>query len=153
MPAQRLTEFLDNNSVKYVAINHSMAFTALEIAKSAHVPAKEMAKTIILKIEGTSAMAVLPAAHKIDLALLKDAFETDKVELANEQEFAKLFPDCEVGAMPPFGNLYALDVYVAESITEHPYIAFSAGSHSEVIRMAYKDYEKLVSPSFIILKS
>ncbi len=153
MPAQRLTEFLDNNNVKYVAINHSMAFTALEIAKSAHVPIKEMAKTLILKIDNETAMAVLPAAYKIDLAILRDAFDTENVELASEQEFARLFPDCEVGAMPPFGNLYELDVYVAESITEHPYFAFTAGSHSEVIRMAYKDYEHLVSPSFIILES
>ena len=153
MPAQRLKQFLDSKHVKYVSINHSMAFTALEIAKSAHLPSKEMAKSIILHIDNQTAMAVLPAAYKINLEILRDAFETDNIKLATEQEFARLFPDCEIGAMPPFGNLYGMEVYVAESITEHAYIAFSAGSHSEVIRMAYKDYEKLVAPSFIILAS
>jgi len=112
-----------------------------------------MAKTLVLLIDGHPAMAVLPAAYKIDLEMLRDAFETNNVELASEQKFAKLFPDCEVGAMPPFGNLYDMDVYIAESITEHTYIAFSAGSHSEVIRMTYSDYQALVSPSFILLAS
>ncbi len=153
MPAQRLKQFLDSKNVRYVSINHSMAFTALEIAKSAHLSSKEMAKTIILLIDDQPVMAVLPAAYKIDLEMLRDAFETINVELASEQDFAKLFPDCEVGAMPPFGNLYAMDIYIAESITEHTYIAFSAGSHSEVIRMTYNDYEALVSPSFIMLAS
>ena len=153
MPAQRLKQFLDSKNVRYVSLNHSMAFTALEIAKSAHLSSKEMAKTIILLIDDQPTMAVLPAAYKVDLEMLRDAFETNNVELASEQDFAKLFPDCEVGAMPPFGNLYAMDVYIAESITEHTYIAFSAGSHSEVIRMTYNDYEALVSPSFIMLTS
>ncbi len=153
MIAKKLKDFLDSHNVKYVTIAHSLAFTALEIAESAHIPAKELAKTVIVKVDSKMAMAVLPAAYRVDLDLLKDAFEAKKVELASEQEFTAMFPDCEVGAMPPFGNLYGMDVYVAESLTEDEEIAFNAGSHSEVVKMAYKDFEVLVQPSFIMLSS
>ena len=150
MPAKRLKQYLDTHNIKYVSISHSLAFTALQIAKSAHIPSKEMAKTIIVKVGGQPAMVVLPAAYKMDLKILSEVFDTS-VTLADEPEFSRLFPDCEVGAMPPFGNLYDLDVYIAESVTERETIAFNAGSHSEVIKMAYKDFEKLVKPKLILL--
>ncbi len=150
MPAKRLKQYLDTYNIKYVSISHSLAFPALEIAKSAHIPSKEMAKTLIVKIDGQPAMVVLPAAYKMDLKILSEVFDTS-VTLADEPEFSRLFPDCEVGAMPPFGNLYDLDVYVAESVTERETIAFNAGSHSEIIKMAYKDFEKLVQPKLILL--
>jgi len=150
MPAKRLKQYLNTHNIKYVSISHSLAFTALEIAKSAHIPSKEMAKTIIVKIDGQPAMVVLPAAYKMDLKIVSEIFDA-AVTLADETEFSMLFPDCEVGAMPPFGNLYDLDVYVAESVTERETIAFNAGSHSEVIKMAYKDFEKLVQPKLILL--
>jgi Ala-tRNA(Pro) deacylase len=115
MPAQKLKQFLDKNKVKYVAISHSPTYTAQEIAASAHVPGKEMAKTVIVKVDGKMAMAVLPAPQKVDFKLLKDGIGAKSVELATEQEFADSFPECEPGAMPPFGNLYDMDVFVAKS--------------------------------------
>lgn len=151
MPSTRLKAFLDEHSVKYVTITHSLAFTALEVAESAHIPARELAKTVIVKIRGEPKMVVVPAAYRVDLDLLREAFNTSDVELATEREFSELFPDCEVGAMPPFGNLYDLPVFVAESLTEDEQIAFNAGSHSEVIRLAYKDFEALVQPTLVML--
>ena len=132
---------------------HSLAFTAVDIAKSAHIPSRQMAKTVIIKTGDELAMAVVPANYKVKLSLLQQALDSTHIELANEQEFNKRFADCEVGAMPPFGNLYDMDVYVAESLTEDNKIAFNAGSHSEVIQMDYKDYETLVKPRFIMLSN
>ena len=146
MPVRKLREFLDMNKIKYVAIGHSPAFTAQQIAASAHIPGKELAKTVMIKIDSRMAMAVLPASHKVDFEMLKDVVGTENVELATEREFKDLFPECEIGAMPPFGNLYGMNVYVAESLTDDEDIAFNAGSHTELIKMAYDDFEKLVKP-------
>ena len=146
MPTQRLKEFLDENKVKYVAISHSQAFTAQEIAASAHIPGRQLAKTVIVILNGDMAMAVLPATDHVDLRLLKNAAGAKKAKLAGEKEFKDLFPDCEIGAMPPFGNLYDLGVYVAASLAEGEEIAFNAGSHTELIKMAYADFERLVKP-------
>ncbi len=151
MPTQRLKEFLDSNKVKYVAISHSQAFTAQEIAASAHIPGRQLAKTVMVTLDGDMAMAVLPATDRVDLKLLKKAAGVKKAKLAGEQEFKDLFPDCEIGAMPPFGNLYDLEVYVAASLAEGEEIAFNAGSHTELIRMAYADFERLVKPKVVEL--
>ena len=153
MPSKMLKDFLDENDIKYISIMHSLAFTAVDIAKSAHIPSKEMAKTVIVKIDDELAMVVVPAAYRVDLELLQEALDSDTLELATEVEFTKRFPDCEVGAMPPFGNLYDMDVYVAESLTEDDKIAFNGGSHSEVIQMDYRDFENLVKPRFVILSN
>ncbi|MCO6478486.1 MAG: YbaK/EbsC family protein [Phaeodactylibacter sp.] len=149
MPVQRLKEFLDKNKVKYVTISHSEAFTAQQVAASAHIPGQELAKTVMVKVDGKMSMAVLPASYQVDFRLLKETTGTDKVELANEEEFKGYFPNCDVGAMPPFGNLYDMDVYVAESLTEDEEIAFNAGSHTELIRMSYDDFERLVRPKVL----
>jgi Ala-tRNA(Pro) deacylase len=149
MPARKLKEFLDRYHAKYISISHSPAYTAQEIAASAHIPGKELAKTVIVKVDGEPAMAVLPASSRLDLALLKEASGAKQVELASEQEFKNLFPDCEVGAMPPFGNLYGLPVYVARKLTDDHWIAFNAGTHCELIRMAYRDFERLVQPMVV----
>jgi len=146
MPVQRLKEFLDREEVKYVSISHSPAYTAQEIAASAHVPGKELAKTVIVKLDGRMAMAVLPASLKIDFAKLKQASGAAEVELASEREFRDMFPGCEVGAMPPFGNLYDVDVYVSPQLAEDEEIAFNAGSHTELVKLAYRDFERLVQP-------
>jgi len=146
MPIKKLKDFLDKNKVKYVAISHSKAYTAMEIAASAHIAGKELAKTVMVKIDGKMAMVVVPASQKVDVDLLQKAVKAKKVEIANEAEFKDLFPDCELGAMPPFGNLYGLDVYTAKSLTEDEEIAFNAGSFTELIKLPYKDYEKLVKP-------
>lgn len=149
MPAKKLRKFLDSHKVKYLAIRHSPVYTAQEIAASAHVPGRELAKTVIVKVDGKMAMAVLPATHKIDFKLLKKALRAKKVELSSEQEFADRFPECEPGAMPPFGNLYDMAVYVAESLAEDEEIAFNAGSHTELIRMGYEDFAALAKPKVL----
>ncbi len=151
MPSTLLKEYLDENDIKYVSIMHSMAFTAVDIAKSAHIPSRELAKTVILEVNSEMAMAVVPANYKVNLDIIKDALDTHDVRLADESKFTPRFNDCEVGAMPPFGCLYDMDVYVAESLSEDDKIAFNAGSHLEVIQMDYKDYENLVKPRFIFL--
>ena len=147
MPIRKLREFLDSSGVKYVTIGHSPAFTAQEVAASAHVPGKELAKTVMVKVDGKMAMAVLPASFDVDFDLLKQAAGTDDVQLATEDEFSDLFPECEVGAMPPFGNLYGMDVFVAQSLAEDVAIAFSAGSHRELVRLDYSDFARLAAPT------
>lgn len=149
MPVRKIKEFLDNNHVKYVAIAHSKAYTAQDIAASAHIPGKELAKTVMVKIEGKMAMAVLPASYKVDFEMLEHAAGAKVVELATEQEFKDLFPGCEVGAMPPFGNLYDMDVYVAGTLAEDERIAFNAGTHTELIQMAFDDFRRLVKPRVV----
>ncbi|MGH7629110.1 MAG: aminoacyl-tRNA deacylase [Gemmatimonadales bacterium] len=149
MPVQRLTEFLDRNRVKYVVISHSPAHTAHEIAASAHISGQEMAKTVIVKLDGRLVMAVLPASELVDLDLLGEAAFAERAEIAEEQEFADRFPDCDLGAMPAFGNLYGMDVYVAESLAEDEEIAFNAGSYTELVRMAYADFARLVKPRIL----
>lgn len=149
MPSQRLADYLDQNKIKYTTLKHSLAYTAQEIAAVSHVPGKNIAKTVMINTKGKLAMAVLPGSYKINFDELKQALGTDAVRLAHEKEFLNLFPDCEVGAMPPFGNLYGIDVYVAKSLTEDEEIAFNSCTHSELIHMSYKDFEKLVQPKII----
>lgn len=149
MPAKKLKEFLDSENIKYVCIMHSRAYTSQETAEMAHVSGKELAKTVMVKLDGHLAMAVLPADEQVDLDLLKSNTNTKKAVLATEVEFKNLFPQCETGAMPPFGNLYDQEVYVEESLTIDEMIAFNAGSHSELIQLSYKDYARLVNPRVI----
>jgi len=153
MPIKKLKEYLDKNKIKYVAVSHSKAYTAMEIAASAHISGKDLAKTVMVKIDGKMAMAVLPASQKVDFDLLKKAVMAKQVEIASEGEFKNLFPECELGAMPPFGNLYGLDVYVAKSLAEDEEIVFNAGSFTELIRLSFQDYEKLVMPKVLKFSS
>ncbi len=146
MPVERLREFLDSNGVRYITIRHSPAFTAQEIAASAHIKGRELAKTVMVKIDGKLAMAVIPAQRMLDLDKLSDATGGAKVEIAVEEEFIEAFPGCELGAMPPFGNIYGIDVFVALELTEDEEIAFNAGSHSELVRLSYADFESLAMP-------
>jgi Ala-tRNA(Pro) deacylase len=146
MPMQKLKEFLDSHNIKYVTISHSLAYTAQEIAASAHIAGKELAKTVMVKTDDKMAMAVLPASYKVRFDLLKKAAGASKIELANEQEFRDMFPESEVGAMPPFGNLYGMEVFVDESLSQDEEIAFNAGSHTELIKLAYRDFQRLVNP-------
>ena len=146
MPARKLKEYLDAQGVKYITITHSVAYTAQEIAALAHVRGKEMAKTVILKVDGKLAMAVLPAAAKVDVDLLKSMTGTSAVEIASEQDFRGAFPECELGAMPPFGNLYGMEGFVEPRLGTDEEIAFNAGTHTELIRLAYRDFDKLVRP-------
>jgi Ala-tRNA(Pro) deacylase len=153
MPIQKLKEFLDNENIKYVAISHSRAYTAQGIAALTHISGKELAKTVIVKIDETLAMAVLPASQQVDLALLKAATGATTVALAGEAEFKDRFPDCETGAMPPFGNLYGMTVFAEESLTKDREIAFNSGTHSELIRLSWEDFVQLVNPRILKFSS
>ena len=153
MASRKLKEFLDSNNITYNTIMHSPSYTAQEIAASAHISGKEVVKTVLVKIDSKMTMVVLPASNKIDLGLLKKAVGADMVELAAEQEFESRFPDCDIGAMPPFGNLYGMDVFVADKLTSDEEIVFNAGSHTELIKLAYKDFEKLVKPKMAHISS
>jgi Ala-tRNA(Pro) deacylase len=146
MPVKKLKEFLDSQAVKYVTITHSPSYTAQEIAASAHVRGKELAKTVMVTLDGVMAMVVLPASRKIGFDQLREVSGAENVLLANEQAFGDMFPGCEVGAMPPFGNLYGLDVYASKLLANDEEIVFNAGTHTELIRMAYADFFRLVEP-------
>jgi Ala-tRNA(Pro) deacylase len=147
MPAQKLKRFLDENGIRYVAIQHSPAFTAQEVAASAHIPGRELAKTVMVKLDGAMAMVVLPATKKIDLDQLEQVAGVRTASLASEREFQSMFPDCEPGAMPPFGNLYEMRVLVDELLALDEQIAFNAGTHAELIQMAFDDFRRLVNPT------
>ncbi|MBM4042737.1 MAG: deacylase [Planctomycetes bacterium] len=147
MPARKLRELLDGEGVKYVCITHSPAFTAPEIAASAHIPGKQLAKTVVVKLDGRMALAVLPAHVGVDFKALAALAGARKAELATEEEFADLFPECEVGAMPPFGNLFGMAVFAEEALAEDEEIAFNAGSHKELIKLSYADFARLVGPT------
>jgi Ala-tRNA(Pro) deacylase len=149
MPARKLKEFLDAEKVRYVVITHSPAFTAMEVAQSAHIPGKDLAKVVMVQLDGRMCMAVLPATSKLDLERLREAANATEARLPGEDEFRRLFPECETGAMPPFGNLYGMEVYAASQLAEDQEIAFNAGSHTEVIKLAYEDYQRLVGPRLL----
>jgi Ala-tRNA(Pro) deacylase len=146
MPLASLTEYLDKHSVKYIVISHSPAYTAQGIAALSHIPGKELAKTVVVKLDGQLTMAVLPASFRVDVGLLKKATNAKRVELASETEFKGRFPECETGAMPPFGNLYGIDVIADESLAKDKEIVFNACSHRELIRLAWEDFERLAKP-------
>lgn len=147
MPVTALKKFLDRHQVRYVVIIHSPAFTAQEIAASAHIPGRELAKTVMVKLDGCLAMAVLPASAQVDFTKLKELAGVMSVELASESDFKDMFPGCELGAMPPFGNLYEMDVYLERELSEDEEIAFNAGTHSELLRIPYREYHRLVRPT------
>jgi len=146
MVARQLKEFLDSHNVKYLTMTHSRAYTAQEIASLAHIRGEEFAKTVIVRIDGQLVMAVLPASYHVDLPLLKAAAEGKKIGIASETDFRDRFPDCEVGAMPPFGQLYGIAVFVDERLTKDKEIAFNAGTHHELIRLSYEDFARFVQP-------
>lgn len=151
MTLSKLREFLDSHHIKYLVISHSLAYTAQGVAALAHVSGKELAKTVIVKIDDILAMAVVPAAFHVDLDRLKILTGARAVELATEAEFKDAFPDCETGAMPPFGNLYGMSVYADASLAENEEITFSAGTHRELVRTKWADMVRLVSPTISLL--
>jgi len=147
MPIKKLQNFLDENHVKYITVNHSPAYTAREVAASVFLPRRDFAKVIMIKIDGRMAMAVLPASRRIDLEKLCEATGATHVEMADEDEFKSLFPACETGAMPPFGNLYDMDVWIDNLLVEDDDIFFNAGTHTQLMQMAFEDYRDLVKPN------
>jgi Ala-tRNA(Pro) deacylase len=151
VPLSMLREFLDRNSIRYTVISHSVAYTAQGIAALTHTPGKELAKTVMVMVDGRLAMAVLSASLRVDLYRLKKYLGAETVELASESEFRDRFADCETGSMPPFGNLYGMDVFVDQILTDDKEIAFNAGSHRELVRMRFADFRDLVKPAIIPL--
>lgn len=149
MPLKKLIDYLDDHGKKYVVVKHSPAFTAQEVAASAHIPGKEMVKTVMVKADGDMKMVVLPSTHNVDFEAIKEALNVDEVELATESEFENMFPDCELGAMPPFGNFYDMETLVAKVLTEDEEIAFNAGTHKELVKMNYNDFEELTKPKIL----
>jgi Ala-tRNA(Pro) deacylase len=146
---KRLKEYLEENQVPYTHCTHRLAYTAQEIAAAQHVPGREMAKTVVLKVDQNFALLILPAVRKIDLKALKDELHYKHIDLATEKEFSSLFPDSDVGAMIPFGNLYKLPVYVDRSLAAEEEIFFNAGTHIDTIRMKYQDFSRLVRPQLV----
>ena len=149
MISPKLKEYLDSQAVKYQTLPHEPTPDAARTAHAAHVPGREFAKTVIIKANGQYMMAVLPATDHVHIRELKQALGTSDLELADEKELEMAFPDCEVGAMPPFGNLYGMDVFVNEHLREDDSIVFNGGSHGEAMRMSYQDYDRLVHPQVL----
>ncbi len=149
MAIAALLNYLDQNDVAYTTIKHSPAYTAQEVAESSHIPGYEIAKTVIVKLDDTIAMAVLPACEVIDFDHLARVTGVRVAELANEDEFMHLFTGCEVGAMPPFGNLFGMKVYVDAELALDETIAFNAGTHTELLQLQYRDFEDLVQPIMV----
>jgi Ala-tRNA(Pro) deacylase len=146
MPCDKLLDYLESNGVDFRHIEHPKAYAAEDVAHKAGVPERAFAKTVMVKLDGLMAMAVIPAVTKVNFNLLREAAEATTINLALEREFEDRFPDCELGAMPPFGNLYGLAVYVDGALAENETIAFNAGTHREVITLAWDDFEELVQP-------
>lgn len=149
MALASLMNYLDENSVPYIVLYHSPAYTAQGIAGLAHISGQELAKTVIVLLDGKLVMAVLPAKYHVDLMLLRKRAKAKTVELAAEEDFQGRFAGCETGAMPPFGNLFGVPVYADMTLEIDKEIAFNGGTHRELIRMKWDDYKKLVQPTII----
>ncbi len=134
---KKLKDYLEQNQVRYEVRVHERLYTSQEIAAAMHIPGKEMSKVVMVKADGKMVMLVLPASYRVD---------TKKLGISKEKDFEELFPDCEIGAMPPFGNLYNLEVWVDQVLTEDEFIVFRAGSHVETLKIKYNDYARLVNP-------
>jgi Ala-tRNA(Pro) deacylase len=146
VPVEQVKQFLQANNIKYVTISHSTAYTAQEIAALTHMKGRDLAKVVVVKLDGNLALAVVPASSHVDMLRLREVSGAGSVDLASEGEFRTRFPGCELGAMPPFGNLYSIPVYVDASLASKRDVAFNAGTHSELMQLAYPDFERLVKP-------
>jgi len=144
--AKKLKEYLKSNKVKFETLKHKEVYTAQEIAAAQHVPGMELAKVVMVNADGKFVMTVLPSCYRIDLKKLKGAIGSKNVKLATEKEFRDLFPDCEIGAMPPFGNLYNIPVIAEKVLTQDEKIVFNAGTHKDTVRVKYADFAKLANP-------
>src|SRR6476620_5124706 len=139
MTSKVLKEYLESHHINYRTIPHSPGYTAQEIAASVHISGKKIAKTVIVKIGDKLAMVVLPANHHVSFSSLREITGLNNIDLARESDFKTKFPGCELGAMPPFGNLFDMPVYVSKYLS-HDTIAFNSGSHAELVQMSYQDF-------------
>ena len=149
MPCPKLKRFLDQNEIKYQLISHPTTYTAQLTAASSHVPPDILAKTVMVIIDGEFAMAVVPAPLRVDLTALHSCIGANTVRLASELEFKEKFADCDAGAMPPFGNLYGMNVYVDEAVAGQKEIAFNSGTHTDTVRMSCADFLRVVNPTVL----
>lgn len=149
MAHTKVQDLLKKESVPFKSIWHPIAYSAQMTAAYAHVSGNEFAKPVMVRLDGKMCMVVVPASKQIDLNLLREATGAHDVRLAKEQEFKDMFPDCEVGAMPPFGHLYGMRTFVAEKLADDELIAFNAGTHNELIEMTYRDYSNIEHPHMI----
>ncbi len=149
MICAKLAQLLDDSKVKYTLVPHSLSYTAKEISQAAHIAGKELAKSVVVWMDGTQVLVVLPGSDMIDFTMLRTQVGASNVELATESDFKDRFPECEVGAMPPFGKLFNMKTYVAASLKDDEEILFNAGSHRELIKMTYAEYERLAEPVVI----
>jgi Ala-tRNA(Pro) deacylase len=143
----RLEEYLRENGVPFEVQHHPRAITAQEVAATEHVPGKMLAKVVVVMVDGRMVMLSLPAPYQVDLEKVGKVLGAEEARLAEEEEFEGAFPDCEVGAMPPFGNLYGMPVYVEEALAEDETIFFRAGTHTDTMSVRYTDFEQLVEPT------
>jgi Ala-tRNA(Pro) deacylase len=146
MPMASLLEFLDKYGVRYTVTTHLPAYTAQGVAALSHTPGRQMVKSVVVNMDGELVLAVLPASAQVDLDLLKNATRANAVRLAAEEEFRDIFCECELGAMPPFGNLYGMNVIADECLADNSEIAFNACSHRELIHMEWEDFRALARP-------
>jgi len=149
MSPKLLRAYLDEAHIAYTVQTHQPAISAPRVAQAAHVPGRNMAKVVIVWLDNRLVMAVLPSTQHIDLAHLRELTGAREARLAHEEEFAARFDHCELGAMPPFGNLYDMEVFVAEALTEDEVISFNACTHTEIMTLAYDDFERLVRPTVL----
>jgi Ala-tRNA(Pro) deacylase len=147
----RMQEYLEQQHVPFELEHHVPTYTAQEVAQVEHVPGKQVAKIVMVMADGDLVLLVLPATARLDFNKVYAALDAEEVRLAREEEFAKVFPDCEVGAMPPFGNLYGVPVYVDSTLAEDEHIIIPAGTHTDSMRIAYADFARLVNPRVISL--
>lgn len=152
--SRRIKEYLDKNGIKVEVVEHEPAYTSQQTAAAAHMSGNDLAKVVMAKTGGDYVMCVVPASRMVDLEALQAALGSQEpVELAHEREFQHLFPDCELGAEPPFGNLYDIPVIVDEALAAETEIGFNAGNHHELIKMKYQDYESLVLPRRAVISN
>ena len=143
----RLENYLRENQVRFEEQHHPRTVSAQEVAASEHVPGRMLAKTVMVLADGEMVMLALPAPYQVDLEKAAAALGVDEARLAQEEEFEDSFPDCEVGAMPPFGNLYGVPVYVEKTLAEDETMVFRSGTHTETMSVSYSDFERLVEPT------
>ncbi len=149
MIGPEIKKYLDSNHIPYETIHHLPAYTASQTAQAAHIPGKHLAKVVMVKLDGEFAMVAVPANCNVNWEELKRMTCAKQLELACEHEFSKLFPNCDIGAMPAFGNLYGVDVYLADSLAHEEWFAFNGGSHDDLIRICAKDFLNEVHPKML----
>jgi Ala-tRNA(Pro) deacylase len=142
----RIRDFLDSENVPYEELHHQPAFTGQEVAQTLHLSGRKCAKTVVLDCDGRLAMAVLPASNRLNLQDLQSAMEVTRLEKVAESALGNLFPDCELGAIPPLGPLYGMQVWVDRAISDSEHVVFCAGTHEDCVRMKYSDFAKLTKP-------